>query len=262
MAKETKSELTLRQKLAYIQQMLKAHKGQFNAFGKYKYRSCEDILEAVKPLLLKTGTVLIISDELCFVGEWHYVRATVTFAISEAVNEADMKTTAYAREPEVKKGMDASQITGCASSYARKYALNGLFCIDDTKDADTMDNRGEGERKPATFTPPAKKTGPATSTSVQTITAKAKEAKAKELKAKIDELIGVAYVEYQLVNAPDVPEGKTFKKEYFINEVREVYKKLDPKDKKIFEWNLTGVKWLANSVNLTNCLTRFEGKDE
>jgi hypothetical protein len=122
------SDLT--SKLASIQQTLKAPKGQMNTFGKYKYRSCEDILEAVKPLL--GDLVLTISDDIVEVGGRVYVKATVSLSSGSG----NVLTTAFARESETKKGMDDSQITGSASSYARKYALNGLFCIDDTKDAD------------------------------------------------------------------------------------------------------------------------------
>lgn len=128
-----------------IQQKLKAPKGQVNAFGKYKYRSCEDILEAVKPLLGDAS--LTLSDEIVEIGGNVYVKATARIFTKNNPSEI-IKTTAYAREPEQKKGMDVSQITGAASSYARKYALNGLFCIDDTKDADTMDNRQQ-ETKPS-----------------------------------------------------------------------------------------------------------------
>lgn len=117
-------------KLEKIQKTLKAPKNQVNAFGKYKYRSCEDILEAVKPLL--DGAVVTISDTIREVGGRIYVEAAATF--SDGVNHVSV--TAYAREPAERKGMDDSQITGSASSYARKYALNGLFLIDDTKDAD------------------------------------------------------------------------------------------------------------------------------
>ena len=119
--------------LINIQQKLKAPKGQRNTFGNYNYRSAEDILEAVKPLLAENNCVLTISDELVHLGERYYIKATATL-------ESDTKrvfVSAYAREAESKKGMDESQVTGTASSYARKYALNGLFCIDDTKDADT-----------------------------------------------------------------------------------------------------------------------------
>lgn len=136
-------------KLAKIQKELRAPKGQFNAFGKYNYRSCEDILEAVKPLL--DGAILRISDEIILIGDRHYVKATVTFAISD---EQSIVVTAYAREEHDKKGMDASQITGAASSYARKYALNGLFLIDDTKDADTMDNATKQQKTSETQSAP------------------------------------------------------------------------------------------------------------
>lgn len=123
--------------LIRIQQKLKAPKNQRNNFGNYNYRSCEDILEAVKPLLEQEKAALVISDELVQIGERYYVKATVRFTQGDNIIES----TAYAREAETKKGMDDSQITGTASSYARKYALNGLFLIDDTKDADTDEYR-------------------------------------------------------------------------------------------------------------------------
>ena len=122
------------EKLATIQQALKAPKGQTNDFGKYKYRSCEDILEALKPHL--GGLALIISDEVVPVGDRVYVKATVSISDGENMIEA----TAFAREPLSKKGMDEAQVTGATSSYARKYALNGMFLIDDTKDSDSQDN--------------------------------------------------------------------------------------------------------------------------
>ncbi len=122
-------------KLLAVQAELKAPKGQYNSFGKYKYRSCEDILEAVKPILAKVGATLIVGDELLIMGERYYIKATATFMDAETGDK--VTNTAYAREEETKKGMDGSQITGTASSYARKYCLNGLFLIDDTKDADT-----------------------------------------------------------------------------------------------------------------------------
>jgi hypothetical protein len=128
------------EKLLEVQAALKAPKSQTNAFGKYKYRSCEDILEAVKPLLKKNGLTLGLSDEIVLIGERYYVRATAKIADGESV----MEVTAFAREPQEKKGMDAAQVSGATSSYSRKYALNGLFLIDDTKDADTMDNSEEG----------------------------------------------------------------------------------------------------------------------
>ena len=129
------------EKIVAIQSELKAPKGQYNSFGKYNYRSCEDILEGVKPLLAKHGLVLTIRDGIELIGDRYYVKATATITDGKE----QLSTDAYARESLDKKGMDASQVTGSTSSYARKYALNGLLAIDDTKDADTMDN----SKKPA-----------------------------------------------------------------------------------------------------------------
>lgn len=139
--------------LRKIQQELKAPKGQYNSFGGYHYRSAEDILEAVKPLLVKAKAELILSDEIVEVGGRVYVKATAL--LSDGEQQA--KVTAFAREPEEKKGMDASQITGTASSYARKYALNGLFLIDDTKDADTDEYRQQTAPQQPAAPPPQRK---------------------------------------------------------------------------------------------------------
>ena len=139
--KITDSQVVLTQRVGDIQHKLKAPKGQYNSFGKYNYRSCEDILEGVKPLLKKHNLALFINDELVQIGERYYVKATAKITDGREFVSA----TAYAREPDTKKGMDESQITGATSSYARKYALNALLCIDDTKDADTMDS----SKKPA-----------------------------------------------------------------------------------------------------------------
>jgi len=122
--------------LLEIQSELIAPKNQYNSFGEYKYRSCEDILEALKPLLKKYNAVIIFHDKIVEIGGRIYVEATAELHIDDDV----ISTVAYAREAENKKKMDQAQITGAASSYARKYALNGLFAIDDTKDADTQDN--------------------------------------------------------------------------------------------------------------------------
>lgn len=134
--KITDSQVILNQRVGDIQHKLKAPKGQYNSFGKYNYRSCEDILEGVKPLLKEHDLALLIDDEIVQIGERYYVKATAKITDGREIVSA----TAYAREPDTKKGMDESQITGATSSYARKYALNALLCIDDTKDADTMDN--------------------------------------------------------------------------------------------------------------------------
>ena len=135
----------LQNKLMLIQTALRAPKNQYNSFGKYSYRSCEDILEAVKPLLLDAGLVLLITDEIVQVGDRYYVKATCHLTDGEKT----MITSAFAREEDAKKGMDGSQVTGAASSYARKYALNGLFCIDDAKDADAQAPAAEKPAKPA-----------------------------------------------------------------------------------------------------------------
>lgn len=130
-------EYSLNGALSEIQAKLNAPKSQYNSFGKYNYRSCEDILSAVKPLLAEYGLTIILSDCVVLIGDRYYIEATAT--VSDGMNSISNK--AYAREDETKKGMDGSQITGTASSYARKYALNGLFAIDDTKDADTDEHR-------------------------------------------------------------------------------------------------------------------------
>lgn len=130
--------------LMLIQSELKAPKNQFNRFGNYNYRSCEDILEAVKPLLAKNECSLTISDDIVEVGGRIYVKATAKIVNKDG---KEVTNSAFAREAEEKKGMDVSQITGSASSYARKYALNGLFCIDDTRDADATNTHGKEEKK-------------------------------------------------------------------------------------------------------------------
>jgi len=141
--------MTTLEKLQKVQSELKAPKGQFNKFGNYKYRSCEDILEAVKPLLKENKLTLVIYDGMVEVGDRIYVKATAE--LSGGAGEDLVTSTAFAREPESKKGMDASQITGTASSYARKYALNGLFLIDDTKDADTNERHMQADHEREEF---------------------------------------------------------------------------------------------------------------
>ena len=131
--------MTIHEKLSGIQATLNAPKNQFNKFGGYNYRSCEDICMAVKPLL--NGLVLSLTDEILLIGERFYVKATATITDGKET----ISVTAYAREAETKKGMDEAQITGATSSYARKYALNGLFLIDDNKDADATNDHGKQE---------------------------------------------------------------------------------------------------------------------
>jgi hypothetical protein len=141
---KSKSPLSIKEKLSNIQMELKAPKGQFNNFGKYKYRSCEDILEALKPVLKNNRAIVVLKDSLILKGQRYYIKAT-TQLIDLDSNDV-ITVTAYAREEESKKGMDGSQITGSSSSYSRKYALNGLFGIDDSKDSDQT-NKGENNVK-------------------------------------------------------------------------------------------------------------------
>jgi len=135
---------TIHEKLHGIQSSLKAPKGQTNKFGGYSYRSAEDILTAVKPLLRENGCTLVISDDIVGVEGRVYVKATAVLA--EAESDYSIQVNGFARESETRKGMDDSQITGSASSYARKYALNGLFAIDDTKDADATNDHGKSKQ--------------------------------------------------------------------------------------------------------------------
>lgn len=136
---------TIHEKLSQIQSKLNAPKGQYNSFGKYNYRNCEDILQALKPILAEHKCHVSLSDEVVIVGNRFYIKATATITDSE---NNSFSTTAFAREAESKKGMDESQVTGSTSSYARKYALNGLFAIDDNKDADTLNNHADFTNQP------------------------------------------------------------------------------------------------------------------
>ena len=140
--------MTVYDKLINIQSELKAPKSQYNNFGKYSYRNCEDILEALKPLLKENKATVFISDDVVFIEGRFYIKSTVTFVDVETGDK--IVNTAYAREEESKKGMDVSQVTGASSSYARKYALNGMFAIDDTKDSDfTNQNESKSSIKPS-----------------------------------------------------------------------------------------------------------------
>ena len=144
--------MSIYETLSHIQVELKAPKNLYNSFGKYKYRNAESILEAAKPLCAKHGCTLTVSDEVILIGNRYYIKATATVQDKDG-NAAS--TTALAREDETKKGMDGAQITGTSSSYARKYALNGLFCIDDTKDPDSDEyhNQTTESNQPVTASP-------------------------------------------------------------------------------------------------------------
>lgn len=183
----TKQQSSIFVTLQSIQQSLVAPKGQYNSFGKYSYRSAEDILEALKPILQEHDAVLILQDGIVQIGDRYYVEATATlYAVGETIG-----TTAYAREDDSKKGMDGSQVTGAASSYARKYALNGLFMIDDNKDPDTDEYHNQNSQAGRTSQKPAQKTNskqeqpadaPAKNNGAKTITGAQAKAIRTELK--------------------------------------------------------------------------------
>lgn len=142
--------MTIYEKLLFVQQNLKAPKNQYSAFGDYHYRSCEDIQEALKPLMAEVSAVLLVYDDIIMIGDRFYVKATAVFQDTESPD--NISNTAFARETESRPKLDAAQITGSCSSYARKYALNGLFCIDDAKDPDSMkndqqDNKGNARQQ-------------------------------------------------------------------------------------------------------------------
>lgn len=137
--------------LSTIQTTLKAPKNQYNKFGKYNYRSCEDILEALKPIIADLKAALVLDDDLVLIGERYYIKATATLKFEDE----SISVSAFAREGEDQAGMAPSQLTGATSSYARKYALNGLFCIDDNKDADSTNTHGKDEETPARASKPS-----------------------------------------------------------------------------------------------------------
>lgn len=192
----------LNEKLLSAQYELKAPKGQYNSFGKYKYRSSEDILEAVKPINNKFGLTLTLSDKPILIGDWHYIEASATLSDGEDT----LTVTAYAREAQTKKGMDDSQITGTASSYARKYALNGLYLIDDTKDADTDEHKHQADKVPSK---PKVKTANATQVKQlkDTLNAYAKVT-GNDDEAGIGKLEAWALGQMKVENFSDIPEAK------------------------------------------------------
>ena len=195
--------------LMAVQAELKAPKGQHNSFGKYDYRSAEDIIEAVKPLLKDNGLFLTMSDDIVQIGDRYYVKATVS--VTDIVTGESVQTSALAREAVQKKGMDESQVTGTASSYARKYALNGLFAIDDTKDADTDEYKQQ------------------TSQNKEMVKAK------KQLKAEVDR-IGCTWDEVRAISG--VKLGKSETKKMSVGEVSNLAANLE---KWIEEGYLKGV---------------------
>lgn len=184
--------MSVQKKLLEVQSKLKANKGQYNSFGKYHYRSAEDIVESAKPLLKENGLLMTIQDDLVVIGDRYYVKAIVT--VGDIETGESIITTAFAREEENKKGMDGSQVTGAASSYARKYAMNGMFAIDDTKDADTNEHKNVQNSANAKSNSP-QKVSTAKPTTTKSTTKKptqnqksTSDSELKEIIAKIDTL--------------------------------------------------------------------------
>lgn len=161
------AETNIYEQLRKVQVELKVPKNQRNSFGNYNYRSAEDIIEAAKPVLDKHGLLLVISDELVNIGDRYYIKATATVDDGSFNDVHSVSVDGYAREDETKKGMDGAQITGAASSYARKYALNGLLAIDDTKDADSDEHRSQGPSMRPAAPKPAVGTADALATGIQ-----------------------------------------------------------------------------------------------
>lgn len=216
------------EKLQAIQAALKAPKSQYNSYGKYKYRKAEDILEAVKPLLKEQGLALICTDDLVNIGERYYIKATVTITDGEAA----IFTTAFAREEETKSGMDGSQITGASSSYARKYAMNGLLCIDDTADSDTT-NVGTSDKTQEAV----KKTAAARKAATEQTPAPAKQKLSKEemyWKVVEKEALGIK-----------AKDGSTYREAWVKNE------KPTPDQLEKFDHDVENVK-LARQIQIIN----------
>jgi hypothetical protein len=201
--------------LQAVQRELKAPKSQTNKFGGYKYRSCEDIVEAVKPLLNDNGLILTMSDEIVNVADRVYVKATCR--VTDVATGDCIETTAMARESSQKKGMDDSQITGTASSYARKYGLNGLFAIDDTKDADTNEYHQTSQNRPQA----TQKAKPTTSTKAPAKAAQNAndEVRAKAMQDLTKEMHRIGCTGDETKALAAVHFGKTSTKEMTTNEI-------------------------------------------
>ena len=209
--------------LMAVQAELKAPKSQHNSFGKYDYRSAEDIIEAVKPLLKENDLFLTMSDDIVQIGDRYYVKATVS--VTDIVPGESVQTSALAREAAQKKGMDESQVTGTASSYARKYALNGLFAIDDTKDADTdqyryAQNAQNGAGRTQNAKPNNYTKAPVKASQNEDLMAKAK----RQLKAEVDR-IGCGWDEVRAISGAKL--GKSETKEMSAGEVKQLAAQLE-----------------------------------
>lgn len=197
--------------LMAVQAELKAPKGQHNSFGKYDYRSAEDIIEAVKPLLKENGLFLNMSDDIVLIGDRYYVKATVK--VVDIVTGESVQTSALAREAAQKKGMDESQVTGTASSYARKYALNGLFAIDDNRDADTNEYAAQ-TRQSAAGARSTRNAYPSKGSVNDDLRSKAMHALSKEMQrvgASGEEVSALCGVKFGKTNSRDLSTGELSK---------------------------------------------------
>ena len=197
--------------LMAVQAELKAPKNQHNSFGKYDYRSAEDIIEAVKPLLKDNGLFLNMSDDIVLIGDRYYVKATVK--VVDVVTGESVQTSALAREASQKKGMDESQVTGTASSYARKYALNGLFAIDDNRDADTNEYAAQ-TRQNAAGARPSRNAYTSKGSANDELRSKAMHALSKEMQrvgASGEEVSALCGVKFGKTNSRDLSTGELSK---------------------------------------------------
>lgn len=192
--------MSIYEKLIKVQFELKAPKSQYNGFGRYNYRNCEDILEAVKPLLKENGLTLHLYDDIVLIGDRYYIKAVAKLICVE--DGTSIENMAFAREEAEKKGMDGSQITGASSSYARKYALNGLFLIDDTKDSDTTNQYGKEHQQPQQQKPETQQT------SQQTL----KVNNRKVAKAQVTKLMALAQSKGYSVEEVKTVSNKKFNK--------------------------------------------------
>lgn len=194
--------------LVAVQAELKAPKNQHNSFGKYDYRNAEDIIEAVKPLLKENGLFLNMSDDIVLIGDRYYVKATVK--VVDVVTGESVQTSALAREAAQKKGMDESQVTGTASSYARKYALNGLFAIDDNRDADT-DEYARQTSQSAAGARSQRNAYPSKGSANDDLRSKAMHALSKEMQrvgASGEEVSALCGVKFGKTNSRDLSTGQ------------------------------------------------------
>lgn len=239
--KPKKKDMTIHEKLIRIQQTLHVKKGRYNKFGEYYYRSLEDVMEGLKPVLAAVGCSVTFNDELLMTGDRYYIKAVITLS-----DDTDRITaTAFAREELAKKKQDGSQLTGGASSYARKYAAGALFLIDDAADSDATNKHGKDEK-----------------TNTKSSAEKNKKADAKEpkgiTKAAKTKLVEQEAFNFGTVWAEEIPEGYEYSKEKFTDLLRARFKALKPEIADVFNWTAEGVHKYAETVmNISECLVEL-----